>query len=221
MPTPAPCRPTAVSVASTSCSRRARRCSSHRESRRSRAVLRVASGSRQRDCGLRRASHRLGFHVTDSTAYSGTGQPADPDPGGPDGSPRPARPRSSAGTGSRSPARNSAYAQASNQDMLTATLDGLVARFGLQGEQLGEVVAGAVLKHARDFNLTRESRARLEAVGHDAGLRRPAGLRHRPRGRDPGRQQDRPRARSSPASPAASTPRPTPRSPSATTCAAC
>src|SRR5687768_8387137 len=52
---------------------------------------------------------------------------------------------------------NSSYAQASNQDMLTATLDGLVARFGLQGAQLGEVVAGAVLKHARDFNLTRES----------------------------------------------------------------
>jgi acetyl-CoA C-acetyltransferase len=52
---------------------------------------------------------------------------------------------------------NSAYARASNQDMLTATLDGLVARFGLQGAQLGEVVAGAVLKHSRDFNLTRES----------------------------------------------------------------
>src|SRR3954454_22912221 len=52
---------------------------------------------------------------------------------------------------------NSAYARASNQDMLTATLDGLVARFGLQGAQLGEMVAGAVLKHARDFNLTRES----------------------------------------------------------------
>ncbi|MGY1832626.1 acetyl-CoA C-acetyltransferase [Geodermatophilus sp. SYSU D01180] len=52
---------------------------------------------------------------------------------------------------------NSRYAQASNQDMLTATLDGLVARFGLQGEQVGEVVAGAVLKHSRDFNLTRES----------------------------------------------------------------
>ena len=52
---------------------------------------------------------------------------------------------------------NSKYAEASNQDMLTATLDGLVARFGLQGKQLGEVVAGAVLKHARDFNLTRES----------------------------------------------------------------
>jgi acetyl-CoA C-acetyltransferase len=48
------------------------------------------------------------------------------------------------------------YAQASNQDMLTAALDGLVARFGLQGERLGDVVAGAVLKHSRDFNLTRE-----------------------------------------------------------------
>ena len=52
---------------------------------------------------------------------------------------------------------NSAYAQASNQDMLAATLDGLVARFGLQGQRVGEVVAGAVLKHSRDFNLTRES----------------------------------------------------------------
>src|SRR5919112_6370023 len=51
---------------------------------------------------------------------------------------------------------NSAYAQASNQDMLTATLDGLVARFNLQGERVGEVVAGAVLKHSRDFNLARE-----------------------------------------------------------------
>ena len=48
------------------------------------------------------------------------------------------------------------YAEASNQDMLTATLDGLVARFGLQGERMGDVVAGAVLKHSRDFNLTRE-----------------------------------------------------------------
>ncbi|MFI5897898.1 acetyl-CoA C-acetyltransferase [Actinoplanes sp. NPDC051513] len=52
---------------------------------------------------------------------------------------------------------NSKYAEASNQDMLTAALDGLVARFGLAGERLGEVVAGAVLKHSRDFNLTRET----------------------------------------------------------------
>src|SRR5699024_473747 len=48
-------------------------------------------------------------------------------------------------------------AEASNQDMLTAALDGLVARFGLAGEQVGEVAAGAVLKHSRDFNLTRET----------------------------------------------------------------
>ncbi|ROS31747.1 acetyl-CoA C-acetyltransferase [Cellulomonas sp. PhB150] len=49
------------------------------------------------------------------------------------------------------------YAHASNQDMLTAALDGLVARYGLQGERIGEVAAGAVLKHSRDFNLTRET----------------------------------------------------------------
>ena len=49
------------------------------------------------------------------------------------------------------------YASASAQDLLTAALDGLVARFGLAGQQVGEVVAGAVLKHTRDFNLTREA----------------------------------------------------------------
>ena len=52
---------------------------------------------------------------------------------------------------------NSVYAGVSNQEMLTAAIDGLVDRFDLQGERLGEVVAGAVLKHSRDFNLTRES----------------------------------------------------------------
>ena len=51
---------------------------------------------------------------------------------------------------------NGPYARASNQDMLTAALDGLIARFGLSGVRLGEVVAGAVLKHSRDYNLTRE-----------------------------------------------------------------
>jgi acetyl-CoA C-acetyltransferase len=50
-----------------------------------------------------------------------------------------------------------AYAEASNQDMLTSTLEGLIARHGLAGERLGEVVAGAVIKHSRDFNLTREA----------------------------------------------------------------
>ena len=48
------------------------------------------------------------------------------------------------------------YARASNQDMLTASLDALVDAFGLEDETLGEVAAGAVLKHSRDFNLTRE-----------------------------------------------------------------
>jgi acetyl-CoA C-acetyltransferase len=52
---------------------------------------------------------------------------------------------------------NGAYAHASNQDMLTSVLDGLVERFDLAGERLGEVVAGAVLKHPRDRDLTRES----------------------------------------------------------------
>jgi acetyl-CoA C-acetyltransferase len=50
-----------------------------------------------------------------------------------------------------------AYAEASNQDMLTSALEGLVARYGLAGERLGEVAAGAVIKHSRDFNLTREA----------------------------------------------------------------
>ncbi len=52
---------------------------------------------------------------------------------------------------------NTAYSTASNQEMLTATLDGLVERYGLEGERLGEFAAGAVLKHSRDFNLARET----------------------------------------------------------------
>jgi acetyl-CoA C-acetyltransferase len=50
-----------------------------------------------------------------------------------------------------------AYAEASNQDMFTAVLDGLADRFDLAGERLGAVIGGAVLKHSRDFNLMRES----------------------------------------------------------------
>jgi acetyl-CoA C-acetyltransferase len=66
---------------------------------------------------------------------------------------------------------NSRYAHASNQDMFTAALDGLVSRFGLQGERVGEVVGGAVLKHSRDFNLVRESvlgsRLAADTPAHD------------------------------------------------------
>jgi len=51
---------------------------------------------------------------------------------------------------------NTAYFGVSNQEMLTAAINGLVERFNLQGERLGEVAAGAVMKHARDFNLVRE-----------------------------------------------------------------
>ncbi len=50
-----------------------------------------------------------------------------------------------------------AYAQASNQQMLTTTFKALVDRFGLRGERLGDVGGGAVLKHSRDFNLVREA----------------------------------------------------------------
>ncbi len=51
---------------------------------------------------------------------------------------------------------NTVYSHVSNQDMLTATLQGLVDRFNLHGERLGDVAAGAVMKHSRDFNLVRE-----------------------------------------------------------------
>jgi len=52
---------------------------------------------------------------------------------------------------------NSTYSHASNQDMLTAALDGLVDRCALQGERIGEVAGGAVLKHSHDRDLARES----------------------------------------------------------------
>jgi acetyl-CoA C-acetyltransferase len=50
-----------------------------------------------------------------------------------------------------------AYRGASNQDLATAALSGLVERAGIAGERLGDVALGAVIKHSRDFNLARES----------------------------------------------------------------
>jgi acetyl-CoA C-acetyltransferase len=50
-----------------------------------------------------------------------------------------------------------AYAEASNQEMLTATLKNLVQKFDLKNQKIGEVAAGAVIKHSRDWNLARES----------------------------------------------------------------
>ena len=88
---------------------------------------------------------------------------------------------------------NTVYATASNQDMLTAAIDGLVARYGLQGERLGEVVAGAVLKHSRDFNLTRESvlgsRLAPETPAYDIQQACDTGIQ----AADAGGQQDRAR----------------------------
>jgi acetyl-CoA C-acetyltransferase len=52
---------------------------------------------------------------------------------------------------------NTAYQEFDNQDMLTAALRGVVERFSLKGERIGEVAGGAVIKHSRDWNLTRES----------------------------------------------------------------
>ena len=77
-----------------------------------------------------------------------------------------------------------AYAKASNQDMLTAVFRAVVERFKLQGQRLGDAAAGAVIKHPRDYNLTREAR-----VVFRAAIRRlresicsaPAGRASRPR----------------------------------------
>jgi acetyl-CoA C-acetyltransferase len=52
---------------------------------------------------------------------------------------------------------NGAYAQVGNQEMLTATLRGVVDRFGLRGQRMDDVAAGAVVKHSSQWNLTRES----------------------------------------------------------------
>ena len=102
---------------------------------------------------------------------------------------------------------NSVYAGVSNQEMLTAAIDGLVTRYGLEGEAVGEVVAGAVLKHARDFNLVREtvlgSKLAPETPATDIQQACGTGLQ----------------ARSTPASPVAATPRRTRPWRSATSCA--
>jgi acetyl-CoA C-acetyltransferase len=72
---------------------------------------------------------------------------------------------------------NTVYSGVSNSEMLTAALDGLVARFGLEGERIGEVAAGAVLKHSRDFNLTREAvlSTRLDAATAACDLQQACG----------------------------------------------
>src|SRR5262249_4903612 len=63
-----------------------------------------------------------------------------------------------------------AYATASNQDMLTAVFRALVERFRLQGERLGDTAAGAVIKHPKDYNLVRESVLSCALDPHTPGL---------------------------------------------------
>jgi acetyl-CoA C-acetyltransferase len=49
-----------------------------------------------------------------------------------------------------------AYAAVGNQEMLTAAFRGIVERYKLQGVRLGDAMAGAVIKHSKDYNLVRE-----------------------------------------------------------------
>jgi acetyl-CoA C-acetyltransferase len=63
-----------------------------------------------------------------------------------------------------------AYAHVGNQDMLTATFRGVVDRYKLQGERLGDVIAGAVIKHSKDYNLVRESVLSSGLDPHTPGL---------------------------------------------------
>ncbi len=86
-----------------------------------------------------------------------------------------------------------AYANASNQDMFTAALGGLIDRFHLEGERLGAVVGGAVLKHSRDFNLMRECVLGSALSPLHCRIRPAAGVRHRAAVHHRRRQRHRPR----------------------------
>ncbi len=63
---------------------------------------------------------------------------------------------------------HSIYRDVSNQEMMTATLAGLVQKFDLKGQTLGDVALGAVVKHSTDWNLARES-----VIGSGLSLRTP------------------------------------------------
>ncbi len=64
---------------------------------------------------------------------------------------------------------HTAYADASNQDLLTAAMAGVVNAYELKGQTLGDVAAGAVIKHSKDWNLARES-----VLGSGLGAQTPA-----------------------------------------------
>ena len=52
---------------------------------------------------------------------------------------------------------HSVYKNCTNQDMMTAALEGVIRKFDLKGQTLGDVALGAVIKHSKDWNLARES----------------------------------------------------------------
>ncbi len=122
---------------------------------------------------------------------------------------RPVASPCSAATASRSPAPTASTPTPPTRRCSPPRIDGLVARFGLEGERLGEVVAGAVLKHSRDFNLTRESvlGSKLAPETPATDLQQACGTGLQAADRSwPTRS---PSARSRSASPAAPTPPPT------------
>jgi acetyl-CoA C-acetyltransferase len=65
---------------------------------------------------------------------------------------------------------NTAFADLSNLDLMTAALNGLVERYHLEGELIDEVVGGAVVTHSKDFNLTREAVIATKLDPHTPGI---------------------------------------------------
>jgi acetyl-CoA C-acetyltransferase len=65
---------------------------------------------------------------------------------------------------------NTVYAEVGNQDMLTAALTAVVDKYGLHGQRLGDVAAGAVMKHSSQWNLTRESTLSCGLAAETPGL---------------------------------------------------
>src|ERR1700721_4816797 len=76
---------------------------------------------------------------------------------------------------------NGAYSQVGNQEMLTAALRGVVERYGLQGQRVDDVAAGAVMKHSSQWNLARES-----VLGSGLAAATPGGDLHGACGTSPG-----------------------------------
>ena len=75
--------------------------------------------------------------------------------------------------------------------MLIAALRGVVERFGLRGQRVDDVAAGAVMKHSSQWNLTRESVLGCGSRGGNAGAGLATRLRNEPRGGDLVGKQDR------------------------------